>query len=268
MSQIYTSTLQTTLNEIKKAVPQISEDFIFKNDGSTTASEDSSEELIKNFQNYFKDLKENIALANLESITIKGVNGQVNLTNINDETYYTSISSSDADVKTLKILSNILVPTVVKLLDQIAAQPQTSQSAEELYLTAPQEVNSETQTEQQPTVQEEPDQPDEDPFSSTIDLQPVPVKQFMVEKIAGFMVAPDTVRIDNQTITHWTEHYGDKEISSVMLETLNGVIAGCKFKPIKDDKLGGKGVIQIPEKIMSELQLSQGELIMVKPVIA
>jgi len=75
------------------------------------------------------------------------------------------------------------------------------------------------------------------------------------------------VRIDNQAILQWKELYGDKEITEVDVETLNGQTTRCKFKPIKDSKLEGKGIIQVPQKIQLTLQTSQGELVMVKPVV-
>ena len=41
----------------------------------------------------------------------------------------------------------------------------------------------------------------------------------------------------------------------------------CKFKPLKDQKLEGKGIIQMPEKAQLTLQTKKGALVMVKPVI-
>jgi hypothetical protein len=61
--------------------------------------------------------------------------------------------------------------------------------------------------------------------------------------------------------------YGDKKIEEVDVETLNGKTTRCKFKPIKDSKHEGKGVIQMPEKIQLTLQTTKGGLVMVKPVV-
>jgi hypothetical protein len=94
-----------------------------------------------------------------------------------------------------------------------------------------------------------------------------PVTQFIVENLGGLLVPSDTVRIDNAVIAQWKELYGDKKIEEVDLETLNGTTARCKFKPIKDSKHEGKGIIQMPEKIQLTLQTAKGELVMVKPAI-
>jgi len=48
---------------------------------------------------------------------------------------------------------------------------------------------------------------------------------------------------------------------------LDGQTMRCKFKPIKDSKHEGKGIIQVPLKTQMILQTSKGELVMVKPVI-
>jgi hypothetical protein len=87
----------------------------------------------------------------------------------------------------------------------------------------------------------------------------------MVEQIGGLLVPSDTVRIDSEIISKWHEHFKDKQITIVNLETLEGKTTVCKFKEIK--KSNGKGIIQIPEKILQTLQASQGNLVKVKPII-
>jgi hypothetical protein len=65
----------------------------------------------------------------------------------------------------------------------------------------------------------------------------------------------------------WNDLYGDRKIQEVDLESLDGKAARCKFKPIKDSKYQGKGVIQMPDKIQLTLDASKGKLVMVKPVV-
>jgi hypothetical protein len=93
-----------------------------------------------------------------------------------------------------------------------------------------------------------------------------PVTQVIVESLSGLLIKSDTVRIDNSVIARWNDLYGDKKIQEVDLEALDGKTTRCKFKPIKDSKYEGKGVIQMPEKIQLALGTSSGELVMVKPV--
>ena len=89
----------------------------------------------------------------------------------------------------------------------------------------------------------------------------------MVENLGGLLVASDTVRIDSEVIQQWKDLYGDRAISEVDVETLSGQTTRCKFKPIKNSKQEGKGIIQLPQKIQRTLQASEGELVMVKPAI-
>jgi hypothetical protein len=98
-------------------------------------------------------------------------------------------------------------------------------------------------------------------------LPEAPVTQLIVENLGGLLVPSDTVRIDNEVIAQWNDLYGDKKLHEVNLETLSGKTTRCKFKPIKSSKHSGKGVIGIPEKIQLTLEISKGELVMVKPII-
>jgi hypothetical protein len=102
--------------------------------------------------------------------------------------------------------------------------------------------------------------------TETILPQP-PVNQFIVEKISGLLFTPDIVRIDNTVVSGWNELYDNRKITEVHIQTLKGKAVKCRFKPIKDQKIDGKGIIQIPERILLALETAKGELVMVKPFI-
>jgi hypothetical protein len=93
------------------------------------------------------------------------------------------------------------------------------------------------------------------------------VKQFIVETVGGLFASPDIVRIDCDTLSQWAELYEDKRIEEATVETFGGKSARCKLKPLKNAKLEGKGIIQIPETIQQTLEVRKGELVRVKPVI-
>ena len=103
--------------------------------------------------------------------------------------------------------------------------------------------------------------------SSEQPLPKPPVNQFMVEKIGGLLVASDVVRVNADVVAKWSELYGDREISLVNVETLEGKAAVCKFKPMKEAEGNVKGIIQIPERILQTLGTGAGKLVMVKPYI-
>ena len=83
----------------------------------------------------------------------------------------------------------------------------------------------------------------------------------MVEKIVGLLVPTDTVRIDGEVMAKWSDLYGGKQILMVNIEALDGKKTTCKVKPIKEAKNNFKGAIQIPEKILQNLQTEKGKLV-------
>ncbi len=274
MSQAYSTAFKSAINEIKKVVPQISNTFIFERNLDFFAKDDeTSEESIRKLAESFDKVTEKAnCIEEFETFKIQGTNGQVNISCTNNF-YFTAVSSYEADEKTLKTLTSVLVPTIIKLVDQIT-HSQGLQDIEKQFTSdndCENKVFSEEKDESPLPTTEQSQQPTEQPLTTPEDPEPLlpepPTNQFMVEKISGLMVSSDTIRIDKQTVTGWSDIYNGKEIPSVIIEALNGKKANCKFKPIKDSKYFGKGIIQIPEKIMDALELTKGELILVKPVI-
>ncbi|HSV48738.1 MAG TPA: hypothetical protein VLH35_00355, partial [Candidatus Acidoferrales bacterium] len=96
-----------------------------------------------------------------------------------------------------------------------------------------------------------------------IALPKTPSAQFTVEKIGGFLVASDTVRLDDEVIESWQTQCDDKSFYKVVIETLEGKHVTCKFK----SQTGAKGVIGVPDKILQALDCGKGTLVMVKPLI-
>jgi hypothetical protein len=241
-NEVYAFALKNTLNEIKNVCPDVSNTFIFKENGKIIAKdENTDEETITRTVDAFDTITERAdAIGGLESVTFHGANGRVNIACINDF-YLTTIASKEADEKYVNTLTRVLVPTVLKLVEKIR----------------PASIDNDTFTTEQiePEVNPEPLLPEP------------PVNQFIVENLGGLLVPSDTVRIDSAVIVQWKNLYADKKIEEVDVETLNGKTTRCKFKPIKGSKYEGKGIIQIPEKIQLTLQTTKGELVMVKPVV-
>ena len=225
-----------------------------------TTSEDQSKKLIAAF-NDIADLSENIG--GIETLTIQGADSQLSITSMNNR-YLVNVSSRAADEKIVKTLTSIIVPTVVKLVDQISTLsgnelPQAKNpEAKPIVETVPPDEQT-TRTEPIPDMSAS--------FSSEPMLPEPPVNQFMIEKIGGLLVPCDIVRVDSEVIAKWHDIYGDKEITQVHIETLEGKAIICGFKPIKETSHNGKGIIQFPEKVMQALQTSKGKLVIVKPEI-
>jgi predicted regulator of Ras-like GTPase activity (Roadblock/LC7/MglB family) len=95
----------------------------------------------------------------------------------------------------------------------------------------------------------------------------VPSQQLIVDRFSGLMVKADTVQLDSEVLTRWSALLNAKEIKEVDIESFGGKTTRCKTKPITDAKLGGRGLIRIPEKTCQTLELRRGELVRVKPVM-
>lgn len=258
MTEVQNNPLQIIIDEFKNLSPETTNALIFKGNGQTVANTqatnpDQTRKLILSFGSISSQA---IPIGGVETLTIHAAENQLNITAMGNF-YLATVSSRSANQEIMKSLTQVVVPTVVKLMDQI--------------VSAPKEVKPELIEREEPVLHSTPEptvepipepQPPYEPC-----LPKTPINQFMVEKISGLLTATDTVRIDGDVITQWSSLYGDKQITMVQIEALDGKKTMCKFKPIKDAKSNGKGVIQIPEKILQALGTEKDKLVMVKPVI-
>jgi len=254
--------LQTIIGEFKNISPEITNAFIFKaNDGIVVSDGATIDEESKNLVTAFNGISSKAEIiGNIKSVTMQGSNRQLRITCMNNQ-YLATVSSRSADEKIMKSLTCVLVPTVLGLIDELSKNglPQVVESEdkpiEETALPTPEPLPAESIPEERTT------------FSSEPPLPEPSVTQFMVEKIGGLLVAPDTVRVNSEVIAKWINLYGSKKITEMHIQTLEGKTLTCKFKAVKEANTNALGVIQIPEKILQTLQTSKGKLVIVKPVI-
>jgi predicted regulator of Ras-like GTPase activity (Roadblock/LC7/MglB family) len=265
VTETYSTALQTIINEFKNISPEITNTFIFKKDGEIVAStETTTKDQIKKLISAFNDIADRAGnIGGIETLTIQGANSQLSIASMNNR-YLVNVSSHAADEKIVKTLTQVIVPTVVKLVDQISEL-----SGNDLPQAEAPEVKpiEEIVLPDEQTTQSEPILDMSSSFSSEPMLPEPPINQFMIEKIGGLLVPCDIVRIDSEVIEKWHDIYGDKEITQVHIETLEGKAILCGFKPIKETCHNGKGTIQFPEKVIQALQTSKGKLVIVKPEI-
>jgi len=271
VTEAKTSPLQTIIGEFKNINPEITSAFIFKKEGEILAfDENTTEEQTKNLTRAFNYLSEQAKIiGGIENLTFLGADKQLNISPINNA-YLVTVSSKTADPKSVASLTHVIVPTVVALMDQIAPDlaaghiPQIANTDDN---QNPKSTPFEETTSSVKVIEESSKTALPQSFGSEPLLSNPPTNQFMVEKIGGFLVPSDVVGIDSDVISSWSVIYGHKEINMVNVETLEGKKTTCKFKPIKEEKIHAKGIIQIPDKILQTLQTSKGKLVMVKPVI-
>jgi predicted regulator of Ras-like GTPase activity (Roadblock/LC7/MglB family) len=271
-NELYAFALRNTITEIKNACPDVSHTFIFTDDGKLIAQdEDTDEETATRAAEAFNTISKGAdTIGGLESVTFYGTSDRVNIFCLNDFYLAMVTSKEDDEKQSSTALARILVPTVLRLTEKIANASQEeslrTEKPEFSDQTLPdtEEPEADLQAEEAVPVEAEPLEEENEPDPL---LPDPPVTQFMVENLGGLLVASDTVRIDSEVIQQWKDLYGDKAISEVHVETLNGQTTRCKFKPIKNSKQEGKGIIQLPQKIQRTLQASEGELVIVKPAI-
>lgn len=264
----YSFALRNTLNEITNACPDIQSIFLFKEDGDIISGEEKAqEEAAVHTVDALDDVLEKAeTLGGVQSIILEGNRGTVNVSRIKDF-YLVTVVPEKADLKYINTLTGVLVPTVLKLLEKInpalnrdtPSEPENEEPTVELDIKPIQESAEETveKHEEHKVVEASPES-----------ILPEPqVNQFIVENVGGLFASSDTVRIDGDTMSQWTELYEDKKIEEVTIETFGGKSTRCKLKSIKDSKYEGKGIIQIPEKLQQSLEIRKGELVRVKPII-
>jgi hypothetical protein len=296
-NEVYALALKSTLEEIQNACPDVTNTFIFKDYDILAKTENVSESNVTQTRNAFNDIAEKAdILGGLESLTIQGTEGKVNIAAMNDF-HLTTVSSKQADEKYVNTLTRVMIPIIIKLVEQIqSALPETTINDEATPTVEPEPVEEEatesleesfeepaeeTVDKAEDFLNEQPEEPEEEIAAFTpeepeaveleVNDEPLlpepPVTQLMVENLGCLLVPSDTVRIGKDVLEQWKELYSDKKINEVEIEALNGRSTRCKLKQIKKSKDSGKGIIKMPEKIQVTLETASGELVTVKPVV-
>jgi hypothetical protein len=270
-TEVYSFALKNALTEIQNICPDIKSAFMFREDGEIVAGDTNTTEktvvrVIDAFDGVFEKAD---ALGGVESITLDGSRGRVNVSCLND-LYLVTVTTRKADMNYVNTVTRVLIPTVLKLIEKISPAPiKNNLSEPEMKLEIPMERRSEelAQPYAGETVGKKPLEPMQTEIETEAVLPEPPVNQFIVENIGGLLVPSDTARIDNEIISQWTELYPDRKIIDIEIETFGGKTVRCKIKPIKESKYEGKGLIQMPDKIQFTLEIKKGELVRVKPII-
>jgi len=271
VTEASSTALQTIIGEFKNISPDLTSAFVFKKDGEILASTETiTEDQAKKLCEAYDEIADQAeVIGGVEALTIQGVSRQLSVTSM-DNYYLATVSSREADEKMVKALTCVIVPTVMKLLDQISPALASNQLFD-IEKPEVKQVEEPVQPPEEPTLMEPIESmvpvPDEPAVTSDPIFPKPPVNQFMVEKLGGLLVASDTVRVDRDVVAKWRDLYGDKNITQVNVETLEGKAVICNFKPMKKADGNAKGIIKIPEKILQILQTGEGKLVIVKPVI-
>jgi hypothetical protein len=274
-NEVYSFALKNALDEIRNACPDITNAFMFKEDGEIIVGDENiPEKTMVHVVDAFDSLLEKAdAIGGVECITLEGSNGRVNVSFMHD-VYLVTVTSGKADMNYVNTVIRVLIPTVLRLLEKICPAPLKSNSP----FTETKSVRK------SPTIKEfEEPEPVMEPAEEIVMKEPrkmveaetkpepllpePPVNQLIVENLGGLLVPSDTVRIDSEVISQWEGCYEGKKIEEVEIGTFDGKTMRCKVKTIKDSKYEGKGIIQLPEKVQLALEIKKGELVRAKPIV-
>ena len=260
MTEADATPLQAIIEEFRNISPEITDAFMFNTNGEIIArSEPKTTDRAKKSIFSFNDVNEKAeVIGGIETLSIQAADSQLNVVTISNR-YLATVYSRAANPKVVKALTTVIVPTVVKLIDELASEV----SEPELNLKKSEEENAGQTT--CPKVA--PDQNKSLRLNSELTFPDPPLNQFMVEEIQGSFLPSGVVRIDAELVEKWVSLYGEKLITHVQIETLEGKAVICKYKPMKESNPNVKGIVQIPEKVLQALQTSKGKLVIIKPVV-
>ena len=274
-NEAYTFALKNALNEIRNVCPDITNTFMFREDGEIIVGDENTPQktmvhVVDAFDGIFEKAD---AIGGVECITIEGSNGKVNVSWLND-LYFVTVASRKADMNYVNTVTRVLIPTVLRLLEKICPTPLKSnlpltktKRQPKIPMVKELEKPEPVAEPVEETVMEEPKETVEAETKHEPLLSEPPVNQFIVESLGGLLVPSDTVRIDSEILSQWEELYEGRKIEEVEIGTFDGKTMRCKVKTIKDSKYELKGIMQIPEKIQLALEIRKGELVRAKPII-
>lgn len=135
-SDLYAEALKNTLTEIKNICPDINSSFIFTKDGVIIAGDtETADVTIKKALRCFQSVAEKAdTIGGLHNFSVDGDKGKVHISRINDM-YLATATSKNADTKYLQSVTQVIVPTVLKLLESITPAPLKSTQPQPQQLT-------------------------------------------------------------------------------------------------------------------------------------
>lgn len=245
--------LETTLNEIRNACPNIQASFLLDKEANIIARDsETSEADVEQISELLDAMLEKAdAIGGLNALVIEGSKGNVHLSSIEDM-YLTLVAPKKTDMENLQTIPRVLIPTVIKILDTLPTSPK--RPIPKIPVTEPEKME-----------EDEPEEEDEiDEETSDIENE-LSSTQLIVESYSGLWVRGDTVQISKQVVETLQDTLHGKEVDLVEVETFNGRSSQFKVKTLDDSKIEGR-IIRIPEKGCHTLKVEKGELVRVKPI--
>lgn len=245
------------LNEIKNSNKNISKAFIFEKRNILAKDERViEEEAIKTVEAFDQINAAAEVINGVESITIQGANGRVDITRVNDR-FLATVASKEATDGAIDNLMRVLAPTILKRPEEKMLL--TSQPGETLFTNGFKQKTVGASTEPSGEQAEFAVPPPESEFA-----------EFTVDSIGRLDIisaSHNTVRLDAITIGRWTELYGEDKIHNVIVRVPNSdKTMQCKLEEIKEPKEGQRNTVLMPEVMQRTLRIKKGAAVLIKPL--
>jgi hypothetical protein len=278
--EINVSALEATLSEIKNACSGVSNMMVLDSSNQVIAKDqNASDELVSQVSGSFeKILKQSAIVGGIESLTFKG-SFQSIFFNRHEDIYLATVASNQVTQKEINRLTHVLFPTTLKVLQEVVSINEEDTVAQE-QVEVPKPKNDDAVVSEvipeKANVPKQELQMDLEPeatLNTPVDVQvpDVPQIKCRVENVSGFSIvfsSDNSVFLDRALIGEWKERWGNNSIEEVSVSDVDSKKTMlCKFKPIKNSKLEGKGAVQISHNLQKSLGLNQGSHVLVKPVI-
>jgi hypothetical protein len=215
-----TLALRNALTEIKNVCPDITSTFVFEENGRiVTEDQEIPEVAINNAQEAFRALSEKAgAIDGIESVTFHGSDSKANITRFNNF-YVTNVASNEADEKTVTNLTRVMIPTMLRLVQDI--YPLSKKTIQETQRAVDPEPEMATTPEPEMTSNPEPYIPESQASEFTVDTL----------GFSKFLSDPHMVRIDTALIAEWKELYGNESITQINIQNpISQKTLRCEFK--------------------------------------
>ncbi len=238
--------LRNTLSEMKNVCPDITNSFIFKENGEIVAEDQNSTPVkINSAQDVLRALTEKAeVIGGIESITFKGEKARANINRFQD-LYVANVASNEADERTIASITRVMIPTVLRLVHGIL--PSQNRPEETLRRMEPEKVSS-------PEL-----------------FQPKPQALKLTVENFGFgslLKDSSLTLIDTALIAQWNEVFGERKVCKVSIENpVMGKSLITNYEAFKESKYEGKNIVQLSEKTRLALNVTRGAQILLKPII-
>lgn len=224
----YSSALYNALNEIKKAYPDIKHSFIFSENGALiTGDQETKDKNTKVIIESFETLRDKSKIiGNLQEFQINGKNSKLILSNIKDK-YIVLETSQKLDKTQIYAITHMVIPTILKTLENIGPTAILSQPAKKLVVDTIGGFFA----------------------GNSVEIYAETMKEW--------------IENSNSDARKRALH----SLKQVQIETSKGKSASCEVKKITFSKMKGENMIRIPKKLCKTLKIEKGDFVIVKPIL-